>query len=254
MTIKEVEKELGIPRASIRFYEKKQLLSPDRKDNAYRNYSEEDIAALKRIIVLRKIGLSVADIEELLNGSAGLPELVEKNIVKLNEQIAELNGALKISTEMKSKNETLDSFDENYWWAEISREEKNGSKFLNIAKDALQYEKKIIFDYFDLGDNEGKLRYSKKEVVLRVASICLFMGAVYFFLGFRFGDRTVKDFLYGFTWPFTSVLILTVFGLPLHFLEKKSPKAVKVIKKTGWVFYGILIIAAILFLILFDSV
>lgn len=59
MTIKEVEQELGIPRANIRFYEKKNLLHPERGENTYREYSEEDVATLKKIIILRKIGISV---------------------------------------------------------------------------------------------------------------------------------------------------------------------------------------------------
>ena len=59
MTIKEVEQELGIPRANIRFYEKKNLLHPERGENTYREYSEEDVATLKKIIILRKIGKRV---------------------------------------------------------------------------------------------------------------------------------------------------------------------------------------------------
>ena len=49
MTIKEVEKELGLSRVTIRFYEKENLLTPQRNGNAYREYSEEDIAVLKKI-------------------------------------------------------------------------------------------------------------------------------------------------------------------------------------------------------------
>ena len=50
MDIKEVEKRLSVSRANIRFYEKEGLISPQRKENNYRNYSEEDIAKLKKNI------------------------------------------------------------------------------------------------------------------------------------------------------------------------------------------------------------
>ena len=63
MTIKEVEQELEIPRATVRFYEKEQLISPVRNGNTYREYSDEDIATLKKVIILRKIGLSVSEIK-----------------------------------------------------------------------------------------------------------------------------------------------------------------------------------------------
>ncbi len=65
MTIKELEQELEIPRATIRFYEKENLIAPKRGDNSYREYSEEDVVTLKKIIILRKIGLSVADIKNI---------------------------------------------------------------------------------------------------------------------------------------------------------------------------------------------
>ena len=68
MTIKQLEQELEIPRATIRFYEKERLIAPKRSDNSYREYSDEDVAVLKKVIILRKIGLSVADIKMVLDG------------------------------------------------------------------------------------------------------------------------------------------------------------------------------------------
>jgi len=46
MTIKEVEQCLGVPRATVRFYEKEGLLSPTREENGYRDYSQEDVVLL----------------------------------------------------------------------------------------------------------------------------------------------------------------------------------------------------------------
>ena len=39
MTIREVEQQLGMTRANIRFYEKEGLLSPRRESNGYRDSS-----------------------------------------------------------------------------------------------------------------------------------------------------------------------------------------------------------------------
>ena len=55
MTIKDVEEQLGIDRANIRFYESKGLIKPARESNGYRDYSNEDIETLKKVIILRKI-------------------------------------------------------------------------------------------------------------------------------------------------------------------------------------------------------
>ena len=44
MRISEVAKETGLSVSNIRFYEKKGLLSPERKEESnYRDYTEEDI-------------------------------------------------------------------------------------------------------------------------------------------------------------------------------------------------------------------
>lgn len=48
MNVQDVEKELNITRANIRFYEREGLLSPTRKENGYRDYTDEDIAQLKK--------------------------------------------------------------------------------------------------------------------------------------------------------------------------------------------------------------
>ena len=49
--VNDVEKQLNIPKATIRFYEKEGLLSPKRNENSYREYNDEDIELLKKIIV-----------------------------------------------------------------------------------------------------------------------------------------------------------------------------------------------------------
>lgn len=59
MTIKEVEKKLNITRANIRFYEKEGLLEPKRCDNEYRDYSEDDLKRLEKILLFRKCNISI---------------------------------------------------------------------------------------------------------------------------------------------------------------------------------------------------
>lgn len=50
MTIKEVEKLVGITSANIRFYEKEGLFTPIRNtSNNYREYTEKDVEDLKKL-------------------------------------------------------------------------------------------------------------------------------------------------------------------------------------------------------------
>ena len=69
MTIKEIEALSGMSRANIRYYETEGFLSPERRENGYRDYSEEDLETLKRIKLLRLLGVSLADIKAAKDGS-----------------------------------------------------------------------------------------------------------------------------------------------------------------------------------------
>ena len=96
MKIQELEKELNITRSNIRFYEKEGLINPPRKENGYREYSEDDIAKLKKIIIFRKLGISVADIKSIFDGTLSLQTAIDNNIDRLNKEIEELNGLIEV--------------------------------------------------------------------------------------------------------------------------------------------------------------
>lgn len=250
MTIKEVEQALELQRATIRFYEREKLITPQRSGNAYREYSEEDIATLKKIIILRKIGLSVSEIKDFLDENVPLQELLEKNILELQERMNELEGAIKVCKKMQDRQEDFDTFDEVYYWEEIRKQENAGNKFLDVLNDAFLFEKKVVFEEFDLGDPEGKLRYGKKTAVLKCLGTCLLVGFLWFFLD----GMNVEGFVDGFFWPFICIIITSIFGLPLYFLNKKHPKAAATIKKIGDIAVVIFAIAIFLFAIFAEEI
>lgn len=171
MTIKEVEEQLGLSRATIRFYEKEQLLVPKRSGNTYREYCEDDIAVLKKIIILRKLGFSVAEIKDFLEENVPLQELLEKNIQELQEKMNELNGAIKICKKMQSRQEDFDTFNENFYWEEIKEQENDGNKFLEIVNDTIKVEKSIVLKFFNIVDDKGNLIKDRKEVIFNVVSV-----------------------------------------------------------------------------------
>lgn len=85
-TIKEVAKLLGLNANAIRFYEKKELIKPQRHENNYRAYSIEDIGRLQTIMLYRKMGFSIESIEEILN-ETNLLEVFTAQYRLLNEHI-----------------------------------------------------------------------------------------------------------------------------------------------------------------------
>lgn len=69
MLIKDVCRECKLTKKAIEYYELQGLISPKVEDNGYRNYSDEDISVLKEIGALRKLGISIADIKDILASS-----------------------------------------------------------------------------------------------------------------------------------------------------------------------------------------
>ncbi|MBR6019393.1 MAG: MerR family transcriptional regulator [Lachnospiraceae bacterium] len=230
MTIKEVEELLGIPRASIRFYEKEQLIHPKREDNGYREYEEKDVATLKKVIIFRKLGLPVSEIEDILDGSKPLAEALADNTARLEEQLAELNGAIALSKTIRQNTADIADFDENYYWEEVGREEEKGSRFMDIAKDIAQYQKATLLDHFGLADPEGNLNTSVRRAILVVIVGCLAWGATRWLII----ERSLHSFLIGLAIPLMTSVFLVIVGYPLHCLLKRNPKTAKHEKWIIW--------------------
>ena len=69
MKINEVEAAVGVTKKNIRFYEEEGLITPSREPgNGYRSYSQADVERLRRIKLLRKLDVPLAEIREMLEG------------------------------------------------------------------------------------------------------------------------------------------------------------------------------------------
>lgn len=69
MNIGDAAKALGITRRAIKLYEEQGLLSPvARRDNGYRDYTQDDLDILRRIQLYRKLGVGLSDIRRILSG------------------------------------------------------------------------------------------------------------------------------------------------------------------------------------------
>ena len=94
MTIKDVEKQTGLSRSNIRFYEKEKLIDPSRNEsNGYRDYSENDVENIKKIAYLRTLGISIEDIRSIISEKVTLREMIVKQNKVLKSQITDLNKA-----------------------------------------------------------------------------------------------------------------------------------------------------------------
>lgn len=58
----EVQDKTNLSRKAIEYYEEKGIIHPKKLENGYRDYSDEDVEVLKKISLLRKLGLSISEI------------------------------------------------------------------------------------------------------------------------------------------------------------------------------------------------
>lgn len=63
----EIQEKTGLTRKAIEYYEEKGLINPQKLENGYRNYSEEDLLLLSKISVFRKLGMGVEEIEKCIS-------------------------------------------------------------------------------------------------------------------------------------------------------------------------------------------
>lgn len=66
MLVNEVCKECNLTKKAVEYYIEQGLIAPSVRENGYRDFSDADITRLKKISVLRGLGLSVAEIEGVL--------------------------------------------------------------------------------------------------------------------------------------------------------------------------------------------
>lgn len=75
----EIQKETGLTRKAIEYYEDKGLIHPHKSENGYRDYSSKDLEILKKIAIFRKLGMSISDIYQcILSGGDTLSSVLRE--------------------------------------------------------------------------------------------------------------------------------------------------------------------------------
>ena len=94
MLLNEIINEVGMTKRAVKYYEEKGLLSVDKDNNGYRNYTAQDVETLKKISVYRKLGISIKDIQSLLE-TGDVPVILSIKIRLGITQIGEVVGKLR---------------------------------------------------------------------------------------------------------------------------------------------------------------
>lgn len=132
MKVNEVESLVGITKKNIRFYEEKGLLSPGRNsENGYRDYGQAEVDALRRIKLLRKLGVPIEEIRRMQQGTQTVGDGMRRHLVTLERERQNLEEAVKLCELLKERTEPLSELDAQSVLEEMEKLEQTGTTFQN---------------------------------------------------------------------------------------------------------------------------
>ncbi|VTX60602.1 MerR family transcriptional regulator [Gemella haemolysans] len=154
MRINEVVKLTGVSARTLQYYDEIGLLIPQKLDNGYRDYTEENLEKLQKILFYRFLKFKLNDIKELLEG--------EIDNLKILEQQRELILREKEKFEVILYN--IEKTISNYKGEQtMTIEEKfNGFK----KEDLNKYENQAVEKYGKDTIEESKKRQSGREEIV----------------------------------------------------------------------------------------
>lgn len=135
MKIHEVEQRVGITKRNIRFYEAEGLLSPVRNSqNGYRVYSESDLRELRKIKLLRKLGVPLECIRAVQQDRLPLTAALRRRAGELERERESLRNMQLVCAQLADGGALYPTLDAEACLARIDALEEEGSQFVNIGK------------------------------------------------------------------------------------------------------------------------
>jgi DNA-binding transcriptional MerR regulator len=137
--INEVEALVGITKKNIRFYETQGLLTPRRNsDNGYRDYGEADIDALRRIKLLRKLGVPLEEIRAMQSGAHTVGDGMRRHLITLERDRANLEQSMALCQRLTGCQQPLAELDAGAVLAEMEAMERSGATFQNKQRQDIR--------------------------------------------------------------------------------------------------------------------
>jgi DNA-binding transcriptional MerR regulator len=109
--IKDVSSKYSITARTLRYYEDMGLITSTRSDDyAYRMYDENAVKRLEQILILRKLNISIKDIQRIFNTSSSeiVLEVLEKKVQNIDDEVALLHELKGIVMDFIQEIERLD--------------------------------------------------------------------------------------------------------------------------------------------------
>lgn len=139
MRINEVEALVGITKKNIRFYEEKGLLSPRRStENGYRDYGEAEVAVLRRIKLMRKLGVPLEEIRKMQGGVHTVGDGMRRHMVTLERDLENLEQAIRLCGGLTDCPQRLEDLDAQDLLIKMETLEQEGTTFQNKQRSDIR--------------------------------------------------------------------------------------------------------------------
>ena len=139
LKINEVEALVGITKKNIRFYEAEGLLAPRRNsENGYRDYGEAEVEALRRIKLLRKLGVPLEEIRRMQSGGHTVGDGMRRHLVTLERERENLEQSIRLCSGLTGRQERLEDLDAEALLAEMEAMEQSGTTFQNKQRQDIR--------------------------------------------------------------------------------------------------------------------
>lgn len=139
MRINEVEALVGITKKNIRFYEGEGLLTPRRSsENGYRDYGEDEVETLRRIKLLRKLGVPLEEIRQMQTGAHTVGDGMRRHLVTLERDRENLDQAIRLCAALTDRQERLSDLDAAAVLEAMETMEQSGTTFQNKQRQDIR--------------------------------------------------------------------------------------------------------------------
>ena len=139
MKINEVEALVGITKKNIRFYEEQGLVSPRRNsENGYRDYGEAEVETLRRIKLMRKLGVPIEEIRQMQSGAHTVGDGMRRHLVTLERERQNLDQAVRLCALLREREEPLGELDAGSVLQEMEQLEHAGTTFQNKQRQDIR--------------------------------------------------------------------------------------------------------------------
>ena len=125
MTISDVAYHAGLTPGNVVFYEKKDFISPNNVEDGRRDYHKHDMEILKKIRLLRTLGISLEDTKLVINKEIGLADALYTHINRLSNLTVNTDAsftatAIEICTKIRKDLTSETPFDIDIYFREYA--------------------------------------------------------------------------------------------------------------------------------------